>query len=98
MPYEAQGQQLASYDSKNQIYYFIGYNTTSQQIALIGLDGKSGNIKTETALPFISSVFVGVGETCNVNPTTGNVFVSGIDPTSQQHVIYTYERSIISGH
>jgi len=84
---EYDAEELSSIDSVNGIYYLIGFNSTSAVISLIGVDLQTAKIRYNIILPFVSSAFVGVGETCDVDPSTGDVFVTGRESASGKHHI-----------
>jgi len=88
-PDELEGQQLSAIDAKNLIYYLIAFNETSQVNQVIGLDIKTGNVVTTIELPFSINTFIGVGESIEIDPDTGNIFVSGRDPAvnNDHHVM-----------
>eukprot|EP01129_Flabellula_baltica_P016409 TRINITY_DN8729_c0_g1_i1.p1 TRINITY_DN8729_c0_g1~~TRINITY_DN8729_c0_g1_i1.p1 ORF type:complete len:313 (+),score=51.61 TRINITY_DN8729_c0_g1_i1:14-952(+) len=81
IPFEVDGP-VGSVDDKHGLFYTIGYNTSTQDESLIGLSLKTGRVEVEVKLPFATEGFVGVGETVDVDPETGDVFVSGHDPTT----------------
>jgi hypothetical protein len=57
--------------------------------ALIGLYLEDGSISSVTQLPIVQPCYVGLGQTCNVDPQTGDVFVSGqLDTASNTYHIY----------
>jgi len=86
-PTELTGQQLSSIDVANKIYYLVAFNTTDRHVYLIGISLKDGSIRHSVRLPFATSVLVGVGQTCNVIPKTGEVLVSGRDRIRARHHI-----------
>jgi len=86
LPNELTAQQLSSIDARNRIYYLIAYNDTSSIVQIIGLSLTTGTLVKTIKLPFISSAFIGVGETCNVMPN-GDILVSGRDRVRNQHQI-----------
>jgi len=78
--------QLSCIDDKQEIYYVIGYDSTD--ILLIGLDLNDGTIVAGTTLPFSYSLG-GYGQTIDIDPNTGDLFLSGQMGSEQQ--IYRYE-------
>ncbi len=57
----------------------------------MGLSLADGSVTTQIVLPFTPGTFVGVGESVAVEPVTGDLFVSGRDPSvGEQHRIYRY--------
>ncbi len=76
-----QSAQLSSVDEKNQIYYVLGLNTTDSHPHLIGIHLNNGSILYNVAMPFKEYSYVGIGQTINVDPVSGDVFVSWFDTT-----------------
>jgi len=91
--YDAQG--LAAIDDKKEVIYLVVTDDTNHVI-LLGLSLNDGSIKTNIKLPFNAGTFVGVGQSVNLDPVTGDLFVSGRDPSvANKHQIYRV--SIASG-
>jgi len=90
LAYEAQAQQLSVVDSKNNLFYMIGFNQSTQLVHLIALNLQTAAIVSETKLPFLEAVFVGVGQSINIDPSSGDLFLSGRDPVDQLHHLYRY--------
>jgi len=84
-PSELSAQQLSSIDIKRKIYYMVAFNDSDRHVYLIGLSLKDGTLRYSVRLPFKTSVLVGVGQTCNVIPATGEVLVSGRDRIRARH-------------
>lgn len=63
--------------------------TKDKRIALVGLSLKCGRIVHEVPLPFnyVSDEDIGIGQTCDVDPTTGDVFVTGRPSENLKHVL-----------
>jgi len=80
LPDELQGQSIASLDEQAGLYYLIGYNDSTQETSLISLNLFDGTMQQEVVLPFEAQLIVGVGEYCNVEPVSGDVFATGPDP------------------
>ncbi|EDQ85347.1 uncharacterized protein MONBRDRAFT_11902 [Monosiga brevicollis MX1] len=85
--YGISANNLAAMDSMRGIYYFVGFNLTTQVNALLGLNLDTGAIDVRVELPFSTFGFIGVGETVDVDPFSGDVFVSGLD-SNQKHNLY----------
>jgi len=86
-PSELTAQQLSSIDIKNKIYYLIAFNSSDRHVYLTGLSLKDGSLLHSVRLPFAPNVLVGVGQTCDVIPATGEVLVSGKDRVRARHHI-----------
>jgi len=85
--YVAQG--LAAIDDKKEVIYLVVTDATTDKVMLLGLSLNDGSIKTNIQLPFTAVVFIGVGQSVDVDPVTGDVFVSGKDPSvGDKHRIY----------
>jgi len=56
-------------------------------VQLIGLSLLTGKLVSSTRLPFAPQTFIGVGQTCNVIPASGDVLVSGRDGVRNLHQI-----------
>jgi len=87
--YDAQG--LATIDDTNEVIYLIAsdLSSTPNQVVLLGLSLNDGSIKTKIRLPFSVGAFIGVGQNVNFDPISGDVFVSGRDPSvDDKHRIY----------
>jgi len=87
LPNELTGQQLSSIDTQNRIYYLVAFNQTGRMVQLLGLSLVTGKLVLSTRLPFAPETLVGVGQTCNVIPGTGDVLVSGRDGVRNLHQI-----------
>jgi len=74
-----QAQSLATIDNARGIFYFVGYDNVKLQTVLIGLLLKDGSIASNVVLPLESYFYVGAGQTCDVDPNTGDVIVTGRD-------------------
>jgi len=85
--YESQAQGLSSIDASRKTYFLIGYNQSSTKANLVGLSLTTGAVTTDILLPFAESAFVGVGQTIDVDPTDGNVFVGGQLVANGPHVV-----------
>jgi len=84
--YDAQG--LATIDDKNGIFYLI-VTDSENNVLLIGLSLDDGTVTKQIPLPFSAGGFIGVGQSVNIDPTSGDIFVSGRDPSvNNQHRIY----------
>jgi len=70
-------------------FYYIGFNKSNHIVSLIGMNLTNGDITFQINLPFTTDIFVGVGQTCNVEPNSGDVFVSGRDENigGQHHIL-----------
>lgn len=88
---EVPAQQLTVIDNQNQLYYFIGLNETASKSQLVSLALNDGHLLRSVDLPFMETVFVGVGQTLDINPTSGVLYISGISPQDQLHVIFRYD-------
>jgi len=86
---DAVAQQLSSIDNKNQLYYLLVQNWTTNVVYLSSISLSSGKIQTKIELPYVAPYFVGYGQTCDVDPFTGDVIVSGLDPQyeNRHHII-----------
>jgi len=84
-PSELSAQQLSSIDTKNKIYYMVAFNDSDRHVYLVGLSLKDGSMRHSVRLPFKTSVLIGVGQTCNVIPATGEVLVTGRDRIRARH-------------
>jgi len=85
---ELTGQQLSTVDPVNNVIYAVGFNSTSNNVNLVGMDLKGSQI-LNIPLPFGQEVFVGVGQAVDFNSNTGEVLVSGRDPATgnKHHVL-----------
>jgi len=88
IPEEYIAAQLASIDEQRKIYYFISFNQGSQTVSLIGLELSTGKTKYKIALPFRETYFLGIGQTANVDPATGDLFVTGHTKEDESHQVY----------
>lgn len=75
-------------DPVNGIYYMVGTNISSRVIALVGISCTTGLVVSETPLPFLLEVFVGIGQFAAYDSKMDEVLVVGRDPdVKNQHVI-----------
>jgi len=88
LPAELTAQQLSTVDPVNKIIYAVGFNSTSNNVNLVGIDLK-GKPLVNIPLPFGQEVFIGVGQAVDFNINTGEVLVSGRDPATgnKHHVL-----------
>jgi len=86
VPSELQAQSLASFDKLNNIYYFVGFNTTTSQTQLVGLS-VTGTIGFTYDLPFPATPFIGIGQYVAVDPKSSDVIVIGITQPPSTHTI-----------
>ncbi|KAL9654204.1 hypothetical protein ABK040_000786 [Willaertia magna] len=88
---ELVGQQLSSIDIHNKIYYLLGFNSTNQMINLFGISLNTGLFTSITKVPILEGIFLGIGQSCNVDLNDGSVIVSGLSNnpanTGKEHVI-----------
>jgi hypothetical protein len=87
LPTELSSQQLSSIDVQRGIFYAVLFNTTSNIVHLAGISIATGKLISNVRLPFAPTVLVGVGQTCNVIPQTGEVLVTGRDRIGGKHHI-----------
>eukprot|EP01156_Anaeramoeba_ignava_P007875 Anaeramoba_ignava/a354320_68.p1 GENE.a354320_68~~a354320_68.p1 ORF type:complete len:311 (+),score=87.61 a354320_68:31-963(+) len=87
--HEAFGENLATLDPDNNLMYFVGTNLTSLKICLVSVSLQDGHVVDEIVLPYVSESFIGVGELCNIDRSTGDVLVMGRDPA------YNYYHNLI---
>eukprot|EP01006_Ploeotia_vitrea_P040468 TRINITY_DN66427_c7_g7_i1.p1 TRINITY_DN66427_c7_g7~~TRINITY_DN66427_c7_g7_i1.p1 ORF type:complete len:340 (-),score=45.09 TRINITY_DN66427_c7_g7_i1:140-1159(-) len=98
--FDAQG--LSSIDDRRGIYYFIGRNLTAHDIHLIGVSTDTGNVLSQTPLPFLRESFIGVGEYVNTNSETGHCYCTGrSDDGSETHELwdvdpFTHKKKLIA--
>ena len=79
-PEELMSQELSAIDVKRSRYYTVGVNKTGNRVNLVAWSLDSGHQVRQVELPFfVSSVFVGMGEALDVDPTDGTVIVMGHD-------------------
>jgi len=88
---EIDAQQLSVIDERNKLYYFIGLNKTSNKPQLVSLALQDGHHISSVDLPFQESLFIGVGESIDVDPTSGVLYITGLDPQSDLHDILQYD-------
>jgi hypothetical protein len=89
---EIDAQQLSIIDQRNKLYYFIGLNKTSNTPQLVSLALQDGHHVSSVDLPFLESVFVGVGESIDIDPISGVLYLTGLDPqNSKLHDIIQYD-------
>jgi hypothetical protein len=76
---------LSAADHTHGIIYTVGRNATGSN--LFGLDATSGKVVVSMALPFTmpSGQLVGVGQGVDVDPATGDVFVTGQMASEAMH-------------
>eukprot|EP00051_Salpingoeca_urceolata_P031321 m.11184 g.11184 ORF g.11184 m.11184 type:complete len:335 (-) comp3949_c0_seq1:245-1249(-) len=85
---EGQADELSAIDGQRGVYYIVGYNFTTAKPNLLGLDLDTGATRTSAPLPFAESGFVGVGQTVDVDPESGDVFLSGrLTATGPHHLL-----------
>ncbi|KNC46527.1 uncharacterized protein AMSG_02963 [Thecamonas trahens ATCC 50062] len=88
LPYEAQGQGLATLDEELGIYYIIGTNVSaSNAVKLVGVSVATGNVVAETPLPFQSSELIGVGQYLAYDSIRGAVLAVGQDFTTNEYIL-----------
>eukprot|EP01090_Pellita_catalonica_P019654 TRINITY_DN6761_c0_g1_i1.p1 TRINITY_DN6761_c0_g1~~TRINITY_DN6761_c0_g1_i1.p1 ORF type:complete len:316 (-),score=47.18 TRINITY_DN6761_c0_g1_i1:77-1024(-) len=87
LPHELEGEQLSSIDAAKKRYYLVTYNTTDKHVYLISVSLTTGLLTSSTQLPFKDSAFIGVGQSCNVMPESGDVLVVGRDRILAKHHI-----------
>lgn len=87
VPLEAQAQELSALDAQRGIMFLLGFNETSSKPNVVGIDTTTGAIRDDIVMPFQELPFVGLGQSIDVDPGTGDLIVSGEDPTGthQQH-------------
>jgi len=91
-PAELESQELSAIDAKRARYYSAGVNSTTNKVNLCVWSLSAGHKERQVELPFESSVFVGVGEALNVDPTDGTIIVMGHDPSrGGHHCLYTLD-------
>ena len=76
---------LSAADHAHGIIYTVGRNATGSN--LFGLDATSGEVVVSMALPFTmpTGQLVGVGQAVDVDPATGDVFVTGQMASEAMH-------------
>ena len=88
LPYEGQGQGLATIDSANGVYYIIGTNVSkANAVNLVGVSVATGQVASETPLPFQSSALIGVGQYVAWDSTRGQAVAVGQDFTKNEYVL-----------
>ncbi|KJE96377.1 hypothetical protein CAOG_06712 [Capsaspora owczarzaki ATCC 30864] len=80
-----QSQQLAAVDPVSSIFYAVGQNATGQVV--IGLDMNTGLVVSQTPLPFVSSMFIGVGQVFDFDPLTNRLIAMGREAGNSTHFI-----------
>jgi len=80
LKYEAVAAELSSIDQNTKTYYVIGLNNTGtyKHPALLGFALPSGKLTIEVPLPFLELGLVGVSQSVDVDPITGNVVMCGL--------------------
>lgn len=76
-PQELQAQELSCLDEERAIYYFVGFNYSSKSPNLVGINVNTGHTMVNEPLPLTESVFVGIGQTIDVDPRTGDILLVG---------------------
>jgi len=87
---EIYSQQLSAIDSRNSLYYFIGLNQTSFSSQLITLSLPDGHYISSVDLPLVQ-YDLGIGQTIAVDPNSGVLYITGIDPNANLHDIFRYD-------
>ncbi|KAG2394200.1 hypothetical protein C9374_003964 [Naegleria lovaniensis] len=72
-PFET-GTQLASIDTRNELFYVLALNRTNHAVDLIGISLRSGQMIRKVTLDGLFSNF-GYAQTMSVDPNTGDVFI-----------------------
>jgi len=81
---ETYSQQLSAIDSHNNLYYFIGLNQTTLSYQLITLALPDGHYISSIDLPC-------KGETIEVDPNSGILYITGLNPSSSLNDIFRYD-------
>jgi hypothetical protein len=79
-------QQLSCVDAVRGIFYYIGYDRSTQLPSLLGLSLADGSALSTTPLPFYDGTYIGVGQYLAVEPASARVFVGGQD-TARNHIM-----------
>ena len=102
LPNEIDSQGLTTIDYMRKIFYLvrfdwwffinickIAWDDQSDATTLYGFSLDTGDVTVKVALPFAEGVFVGVGQALDVDPLSGDVFVVGRLPKSDDlhHVL-----------
>lgn len=90
LPNELQAQNLATIDSKNGLYYFVGYDEAKTQPQLVGVSLATGAVTSAVALPFVEESFIGVGQYMAFASDSGLVVLSG-QTANQTHLVITVD-------
>ena len=82
--YELQAQQLSAFDATRGELFVFGFNASSKVPNVVGLDVTTGAIDHETNVKWLLELpFVGLGQSIDVDPATGDLIVSGPAPTNE---------------
>ena len=66
--YDVAGQGLACLNDKEGVYFTVAYNVSTRDVVLLGISLRTLQLLDEVKLPFLESLFVGVGQYCNYDP------------------------------
>ena len=84
VPYELQAQQLSAFDAARGELFVFGYNASSKVPNVVGIDVASGHVDDDARVKWLVELpFVGLGQSIDVDPATGDVIVSGAAASNQ---------------
>ena len=82
--YELQAQQLSALDATRGEVFVLGFNASSKVANVVGIDVSDGKVADEANIKWLVELpFVGLGQTIDVDPATGDLIVSGAAATNQ---------------
>ncbi|XP_062510942.1 uncharacterized protein LOC134186879 [Corticium candelabrum] len=91
--YDVAGQGLACLNDKEGVYFTVAYNVSTRDVVLLGISLRTLQLLDEVKLPFLESLFVGVGQYCNYDPVDDAIIVEGRDKVKPyDHHLWKYSR------
>jgi len=94
-PNIALAEELVPIDNNAKLLYTIGYNFTNEITSVYALSLDTGEITYSMRVPLAQSVFVGVGQTIQVD-STGNVLFTG-QTNSNISTYYLWRANVAQG-
>jgi hypothetical protein len=70
-------------DTERKLFYFVAVINDGNSSELVGLSLETGQVVVRVLLPFQTSLYFGGATAVDVDPTSGDVFVVGVDATNE---------------